>query len=105
MPAGSIPKMGLPPVYLLCALVSLLSNRPIKKGLAMTGEITLRGTCCRWAATRTRSWRRHRAGIKEIILPDQNQMDLDEIPPSVREELTFTRWSGWSRPWKSPSPK
>jgi ATP-dependent Lon protease len=90
VPAGAIPKDGPSAgVALLCALVSLLSNRPIKKGLAMTGEITLRGHVLPVGGIKNKVLAAHRAGIKEIILPAQNQVDLEEIPPSVREELTF----------------
>ena len=90
VPAGSIPKDGPSAgVALLCALVSLLSNRPVKKGLAMTGEITLRGHVLPVGGIKNKVLAAHRAGIKEIILPAQNQVDLEEIPPSVREELTF----------------
>ena len=90
VPAGSIPKDGPSAgVALLCALVSLLSNRPIKKDLAMTGEITLRGHVLPVGGIKNKILAADRAGIKEIILPAQNQVDLEEIPPSVREELTF----------------
>ena len=90
MPAGAIPKDGPSAgVAMLCALVSLLSGRPVKKGLAMTGEITLRGHVLPVGGLKNKVLAAHRAGIKEIILPAQNEVDLEEIPESVREELIF----------------
>ena len=90
VPAGAIPKDGPSAgVAMLCALVSLLSGRPVKKGLAMTGEITLRGHVLPVGGIKNKVLAAHRAGIQEIILPAQNQMDLEEIPESVRKELIF----------------
>ena len=90
VPAGAIPKDGPSAgVAMLCALVSLLSARPIKKDLAMTGEITLRGHVLPVGGIKNKVLAAHRAGIREIILPAQNQVDLEEIPPSVRQELSF----------------
>jgi ATP-dependent Lon protease len=90
VPAGAIPKDGPSAgVALLCALVSLLSGRPVQKGLAMTGEITLRGHVLPVGGIKNKVLAAHRAGIQEIILPAQNQVDLEEIPESVRGELTF----------------
>jgi ATP-dependent Lon protease len=90
VPAGAIPKDGPSAgLALLCALVSLLSNRPIKKGLAMTGEITLRGHVLPVGGIKNKVLAAHRAGIKEIIIPTQNQVDLEEIPAPVRQDLLF----------------
>jgi ATP-dependent Lon protease len=90
VPAGAIPKDGPSAgLAMLCALVSLLSGRPVKKGLAMTGEITLRGHVLPVGGIKNKVLAAHRAGLKEIILPAQNQVDLEEIPESVRGELTF----------------
>jgi ATP-dependent Lon protease len=90
VPAGAIPKDGPSAgVAMLTALVSLLSGRPVKKGLAMTGEITLRGHVLPVGGIKNKVLAAHRAGIAEIILPDRNQVDLEEIPDSVRGELTF----------------
>jgi ATP-dependent Lon protease len=74
---------------MLCALVSLLSGRPLKKDLAMTGEITLRGHVLPVGGIKNKVLAAHRAGIREIILPAQNQVDLEEIPDAVRQELSF----------------
>ena len=90
VPAGAIPKDGPSAgVAMLCALVSLLSGRPLKKDLAMTGEITLRGHVLPVGGIKNKVLAAHRAGIREIILPAQNKVDLEEIPASVRQELSF----------------
>ena len=90
VPAGAIPKDGPSAgLAMLCALVSLLSARPLKKDLAMTGEITLRGHVLPVGGIKNKVLAAHRAGIREIILPAQNKVDLEEIPASVRQELSF----------------
>uniref|UniRef100_A0A7C3Z1J8 Lon protease n=1 Tax=Desulfobacca acetoxidans TaxID=60893 RepID=A0A7C3Z1J8_9BACT len=90
VPAGAIPKDGPSAgVAILVSLVSLLTGRPVKKSLAMTGEITLRGHVLRVGGIKNKVLAAHRAGIKEIILPAQNQVDLEEIPESVRRDLVF----------------
>jgi ATP-dependent Lon protease len=90
VPAGAIPKDGPSAgVAILMSLVSLLSGRPIRKGLAMTGEITLRGHVLRVGGIKNKVLAAHRAGIKDIILPAQNEVDLEEIPESVRQDLKF----------------
>jgi len=91
VPAGAIPKDGPSAgLALLIALVSLLSGRPVKKSLAMTGEITLRGHVLPVGGIKNKVLAAHRAGIQEVILPAKNEVDLEEIPASVRQELTFT---------------
>jgi ATP-dependent Lon protease len=90
VPAGAIPKDGPSAgVAMLAALVSLLSGRPVKKGLAMTGEITLRGHVMPVGGIKNKVLAAHRAGIQEVIIPAQNKVDLEEIPESVRGDLTF----------------
>ena len=90
VPAGAIPKDGPSAgVAMLCALVSLLSGRPVKKGLAMTGEITLRGHVLPVGGIKNKVLAAHRAGIQEVIIPAQNTVDLEEIPDSIRGELIF----------------
>ncbi len=90
VPAGAIPKDGPSAgLALLAALVSRLANRPVKKGLAMTGEITLRGDVLPVGGIKNKVLAAHRAGIREIILPAQNTGDLEEIPPAVRRDLKF----------------
>jgi ATP-dependent Lon protease len=90
VPAGAIPKDGPSAgVAMLASLVSLLSGRPVKKGLAMTGEITLRGDVLPVGGIKNKVLAAHRAGILEVIIPAQNKVDLEEIPESVRGALTF----------------
>jgi ATP-dependent Lon protease len=90
VPAGAIPKDGPSAgLALLAALVSRLSGRTVKRGLAMTGEITLRGDVLPVGGIKNKVLAAHRAGIREVILPAQNAVDLEEIPASVRQDLTF----------------
>jgi len=90
VPAGAIPKDGPSAgLALLAALVSRLAHRPVKKGLAMTGEITLRGDVLPVGGIKNKVLAAHRAGIREIILPAQNAVDLEEIPEPVRRDLIF----------------
>jgi len=91
VPAGAIPKDGPSAgVTMLTALVSLLTNQMVKSDLAMTGEITLRGLVLPVGGIKEKVLAAHRAGIKTIILPKWNRKDLEEIPPKVRQEITFT---------------
>jgi ATP-dependent Lon protease len=88
VPSGAIPKDGPSAgVAMLTALVSLFSDRAVKKGLAMTGEITLRGHVLPVGGIKDKVLAAHRAGITEVILPSQNAKDLEDIPPKVKEEL------------------
>ncbi|HSO71052.1 MAG TPA: endopeptidase La, partial [Thermodesulfobacteriota bacterium] len=88
VPSGAIPKDGPSAgVAMLTALVSLFSDRAIKKGLAMTGEITLRGHVLPVGGIKDKVLAAHRAGITEVILPSQTAKDLEDIPPNVKEEL------------------
>ncbi len=90
VPAGAIPKDGPSAgVAMLTALVSLLSERPVRKGVAMTGEITLRGHVLPVGGIKEKILAAHRAGIREVILPAQNAKDLEDIPQNVKEEMTF----------------
>jgi ATP-dependent proteinase. Serine peptidase. MEROPS family S16 len=90
VPAGAIPKDGPSAgIAILMALVSLFSNRPIKKFLAMTGEITLRGKILPVGGIKEKVLAARRAGIKEIILPKWNKKDLEDIPKDVLKDLIF----------------
>ena len=90
VPSGAIPKDGPSAgVTILTALVSLLTNKTVKKDLAMTGEITLRGLVLPIGGLKEKALAAHRAGIKTIIIPRENKKDLDEIPPKVRKEIDF----------------
>ncbi len=90
VPAGAIPKDGPSAgVTILTALVSLLTNTTIRKDLAMTGEITLRGQVLPVGGIKEKVLAAHRAGIKTIIMPKWNEKDLVDIPEKVRQEIRF----------------
>jgi len=90
VPSGAIPKDGPSAgVTILTALVSLLSNKTVKKDLAMTGEITLRGQVLPIGGLKEKVLAAHRAGIKTIIIPRSNKNDLDDIPAKVRKDIDF----------------
>jgi ATP-dependent Lon protease len=90
IPAGAIPKDGPSAgVTMLTALASLLTNRVIKKDLAMTGEITLRGQVLPVGGVKDKVLAANRAGIKTVIMPKQNEKDLYDIPKKVQKDITF----------------
>jgi ATP-dependent Lon protease len=90
VPAGAIPKDGPSAgVSMVTSLVSLLSGIPVKEKVAMTGEITLRGNVLPIGGVKEKVTAAHRAGIKEVILPDHNRKDLEDVPEHVAKDLTF----------------
>lgn len=90
IPEGAVPKDGPSAgVTLTTALVSALTKRKVKKSLAMTGEITLRGRVLEIGGLKEKVIAAHAAGIKEIIYPDDNTKDLVKIPAEVKKDLTF----------------
>ena len=90
VPAGAIPKDGPSAgVTMLTALASLLTGRTVKKDLAMTGEITLRGLVLPVGGIKEKVLAAHRAGIKTIILPKWNKKDLVDIPQKVQKDMQF----------------
>jgi ATP-dependent Lon protease len=90
VPAGAIPKDGPSAgVTMLTALTSLLTGRKVKKDLAMTGEITLRGTVLPVGGIKEKVLAAYRVGIKTIILPQWNRKDLEDIPAKIQKEIKF----------------
>jgi len=90
VPAGAIPKDGPSAgVTMLSALTSLLTDTYIRKDLAMTGEITLRGQVLPVGGVKEKVLAAHRAGIKTIILPAWNRKDLEDIPKKVEQDIQF----------------
>jgi len=90
IPAGGIPKDGPSAgVTVAASLASLLSGRPVRSDVAMTGEITLRGKVLPVGGIKEKVLAARRAGIKTVILPRRNERDLEDIPAEVRNEMTF----------------
>jgi ATP-dependent Lon protease len=87
-PAGAIPKDGPSAgVAILTSLVSLLTNRPVERQVAMTGEISLRGLVLPVGGIKEKTVAAARAGIRTVVLPARNRKDLEDIPPSARQAL------------------
>jgi ATP-dependent Lon protease len=90
VPAGATPKDGPSAgVAMFIALSSLLTGRPVRSDVAMTGEISLRGLVLPIGGVKEKVLAALRAGIKTVMLPSRNQRDLEEIPADAREQLTF----------------
>lgn len=90
VPEGAVPKDGPSAgVTITTALVSALTGKPVRREVGMTGEVTLRGRVLAIGGLKEKTLSAHRAGLTTIILPKDNERDLDDIPESVREELTF----------------
>ena len=90
VPEGAVPKDGPSAgVTMVTAITSAITKRPIKREVGMTGEVTLRGRVLPIGGLKEKSLGAHRAGLTTIILPKDNERDIDDIPESVREQLTF----------------
>jgi ATP-dependent Lon protease len=88
VPAGAVPKDGPSAgTAMTTALVSLLTGRPVKETVAMTGEVTLQGNVLPIGGVKQKLLAAHRAGMKDVILPYRNEADLDDVPESVLKEL------------------
>jgi ATP-dependent Lon protease len=90
VPAGAIPKDGPSAgVTMVTALASLLSGRPVKHTVGMTGEVTLQGRVLPIGGFKQKALAAHAAGLTDVILPERNRGDLDDIPEEVRKQMTF----------------
>jgi ATP-dependent Lon protease len=90
VPAGAIPKDGPSAgITMTTALASLLSGRPVRHDVGMTGEITLQGRVLPIGGVKQKVLAAHAAGLSEVILPERNRGDLDDVPEDVREEMAF----------------
>ena len=90
VPAGAIPKDGPSAgVSMFTSIVSLMTGKPVKDKVAMTGEITLRGNVLPIGGVKEKVTAAHRSGIKHIILPDHNKKDLEDIPDHIKKDLDF----------------
>jgi ATP-dependent Lon protease len=90
VPAGAIPKDGPSAgTAMTTALASLLSGRPVKHTVGMTGEVTLQGRVLPIGGLKQKVLAAHAAGLTEVILPERNRGDLEEVPEEIREQMTF----------------
>jgi ATP-dependent Lon protease len=90
VPAGAIPKDGPSAgVTMITALTSLLTGRPVKSTVGMTGEVTLQGRVLPIGGLKQKVLAAHAAGLTEVILPERNAPDLDDVPEDVRRQMTF----------------
>jgi ATP-dependent Lon protease len=90
VPAGAVPKDGPSAgVTMTTALVSLLTGVPVRGVVGMTGEVTLQGKVLPIGGVKQKVLAAHRAGLTEVILPERNGPDLEDVPEAVRDEMTF----------------
>jgi ATP-dependent Lon protease len=90
VPAGAIPKDGPSAgVTMVTAIASLLTRRPVRSSVGMTGEVTLQGRVLPIGGLKQKVLAAHAAGLTEVILPERNAPDLDDVPAEVRDQMTF----------------
>ena len=90
VPAGAIPKDGPSAgITMTTALASLLTGRPVRHNVGMTGEVTLQGRVLPIGGLKQKVLAAHAAGLTDVILPERNRGDLDDVPEEVREQMTF----------------
>jgi ATP-dependent Lon protease len=76
-------------ITMTTALASLLTGRPVKPGVGMTGEVTLQGRVLPIGGLKQKALAAHRAGLTDVVIPADNEADLDDVPESVREQVRF----------------
>jgi len=90
VPAGAIPKDGPSAgVTMVTALTSLLSDRPVRHTVGMTGEVTLQGRVLPIGGVKQKVLAAHAAGLTDVVLPERNRGDLDDVPQEVRDAMNF----------------
>jgi len=90
VPAGAIPKDGPSAgVTMVTAIASLLTGRPVKSTIGMTGEVTLQGRVLPIGGLKQKVLAAHAAGLTEVILPERNRYDLDDVPAEIRDTMRF----------------
>src|SRR5262249_51460929 len=91
LPAGAIPKDGPSAgITLTLAIASVLSGRPIRRDLAMTGEVTLRGKVLEIGGVKEKVLAAYRSGLRQVIMPKSNDKDLRDVPEEVAAHMAFT---------------
>jgi ATP-dependent Lon protease len=90
VPAGAIPKDGPSAgITMTTALASLLSGRPVKHTVGMTGEVTLQGRVLPIGGLKQKVLAAHAAGLTDVIIPERNRADLDDVPAEVKDDMRF----------------
>jgi ATP-dependent Lon protease len=90
VPAGAIPKDGPSAgITMVTAIASLLTRRPVRSSVGMTGEVTLQGRVLPIGGLKQKVLAAHAAGLTEVIVPERNQPDLEDVPSDVREQMQF----------------
>ena len=90
VPAGAVPKDGPSAgITMTTAFASLLTGRPVKPGVGMTGEVTLQGRVLPIGGLKQKVLAAHRAGLTDVVIPFDNEGDLDDVPEAVRDAITF----------------